>query len=140
VIILDTNVLCELTRRAPDPGVVAWLDELPAADVATTAITVAELLYGVSRLHDGQRKTRLAVAVQGMIREDLAGRVEPFDDAAAHHYAVVVRDREQIGHPIAMADACIAAICLSRRCQLATPNVKDFADTGVGLINPWQAR
>jgi len=55
VIILDTNVISELTRPAPDPGVIAWLDSLPAGEAAITAITAAELLYGVRRIPDGRR-------------------------------------------------------------------------------------
>ena len=57
MIVLDTNVISELTRRAPAPGVLSWLDSLTAAEVATTAITAAELLYGLARMPDGHGKT-----------------------------------------------------------------------------------
>jgi toxin FitB len=139
VIILDTNVLSELIRPVPDQTVLAWLDAVPAVEVATTAITAAELLYGVARLPEGQRRTALTAAVHAMLAEDLAGRVEPFDDRAANRYAMVVTRRERLGLPIGMADAQIAAICLSRTCVLATRNTKDFTDTDVELINPWEA-
>jgi hypothetical protein len=56
VIVLDTNVISELTRQAPEPGVISWLDSLPAAELATTVISAAELLYGVARLPSGHRK------------------------------------------------------------------------------------
>src|SRR5262249_50393676 len=97
---LDTNVLSELTRHAPDPAVPAWLDGLPAEEVGTTAITAAELLYGVSRLPDGRRKAALVDAVYGLLRDDLADRVEPFDQAAAVCYADLVAERERLGRPI----------------------------------------
>ncbi len=58
MIALDTSLLSELTRQAPDTTVLVWLDSLPAAEVRTTAITAAELLYGVARLPRGRRKTR----------------------------------------------------------------------------------
>lgn len=137
MIILDTDVLSELVRPDPEPNVVAWLDSLPAAEVATTAITAAELLYGVARLPDGRRRAAFAETIDAMIKEDFRGRVEPFDGLAAEQYATVVVGREHKGRPISMADAQIAAICRARRATLATRNTDDFADTGIGLINPW---
>lgn len=138
MIILDTNVLSELIRGVPDPAVLAWLDALPGAEVSTTAITAAELLYGVARLPEGRRRTALTEAVRAMLAEDFAGRVEPFDGVAATHYAAVVTGRERLGRPIDAADAQIAAICRARSAVLATRNTKDFAETGVELINPWR--
>lgn len=75
MILLDTNVLSELIRREPDEAVTQWLDSLDAATVATTAITAAELLYGVARLPAGRRKEQLSEAIRGLIEEDLNGRV-----------------------------------------------------------------
>ncbi|MCI2420719.1 type II toxin-antitoxin system VapC family toxin [Saccharopolyspora sp. K220] len=140
MIILDTNVLSEVARQAPDADVLAWLDSLPAAEVATTAITAAELLYGVTRLPDGHRKSSLTAAVHALVNDDFHGRVEPFDAPAAAQYAVVVGEREKLGLPISAADAQIAAICRARQATLATRNTKDFEETGIELVNPWHAR
>ncbi|WP_433871374.1 type II toxin-antitoxin system VapC family toxin [Saccharopolyspora sp. CA-218241] len=137
MIVLDTNVLSEITRRSPDPRVVAWLDSLPTAEVATTAITAAELLYGVTRLPDGHRKSSLTAAIHALINEDFHGRVESFDAPAAAEYAAVVIERERLGRPISAADARIAAICRARRAVLATRNIEDFDETGIELVNPW---
>jgi predicted nucleic acid-binding protein len=138
VILLDTNVLSELIRPEPDAGVTEWLDSLDAATVATTAITAAELLYGVARLPAGRRKERLGEAIRGLIEEDFNGRVEPFDATAAVHYADLLSDRERAGRPISAADAQIAAICRKLRATLATRNTSDFEDTGIDLLDPWQ--
>jgi toxin FitB len=137
VIVLDTNVISEITRQAPEPGVISWLDALPVAEVATTAITAAELLYGVARLSSGRRKTELAAAVRELLSDDFAGRVLPFDDRAAPRYADIVSARDQLGRPIGIADAQIAAICRSLDAALATRNITDFDETGIELINPW---
>lgn len=137
MIVLDTNVLSELTRTKPEAAVLAWQDSLPVAEVATTAITAGELLYGVARLPSGRRKTALAEAVHALINDDFAGRVEPFDALAAQAYALVVTDREKIGRPISVADAQIAAICPARGATLATHNTKEFLDTGIELVDPW---
>lgn len=140
MIILDTNVISELARTDPEPGVVTWLDSLPVAEVATTAITAAELLYGVARLPDGRRRAALAETIEVLINEDFRGRLEPFDGLAAEQYAAVVVGREKKGRPISTADAQIAAICRVHGATLATHNIGDFTDTGIGLINPWDAK
>ena len=137
MIILDTNVISELTRQSPEPSVISWLDSLPATQVAITAITAAELLYGVARLPDGRRKAELAEAISAMISDDFRDRVEPFDVGAAGRYATVVAEQDRLGHPIGIADAQIAAICRSLGASLATRNTEDFTDTGIDLINPW---
>jgi toxin FitB len=138
VIVLDTNVISELTRQVPARRVISWLDALTAAEVATTAITAAELLYGVAKMADGRRKTELAAAVHGLLSDDFQGRVLSFDEAAAQRYADIVTGRERLGRPIGMADAQIAAICRTIDAPLATRNTDDFEETGLELINPWK--
>jgi toxin FitB len=139
MIVLDTNVLSELMRRRPTARVVRWVDEQDASGLAITAVTVAELLYGVARRADSARKTKLAVAVDALVREDFAGRVLPFDTAAAEHYADLVADRERQGRPVSVSDGQIAAICRCHGTQLATRNVRDFDATGITVLDPWAA-
>jgi predicted nucleic acid-binding protein len=138
VIVLDTNVISELARQLPDPGMLSWLDSLEAAEVATTAITAAELRYGVARLPDGHRKRELTAVIRGILVEDFHGRVLPFDERASARYAEVVTGRERIGRPIGVADAQIAAICRDSGAILATRNIADFEETGIELVNPWK--
>ncbi len=138
MIILDTNVISELTRQVPDPGVISWVDSLPAEETAITAITAAELRYEVDRMPDGRRKNELSEAVDGIINTDFRGRVEPFDVLAADQYAAVVTARERAGRPISTSDAQIAAICRVLDATLATRNTPDFTDTGINLIDPWK--
>jgi toxin FitB len=139
VIILDTNVISELTRPFPRHGVIAWLDSQPAGETAITAITAAELRYGVRRMPDGRRKTELSEAVNALIDTDFRDRVEPFDVLAADQYADIVATRERAGQPISISDAQIAAICRVMNAALATRNTSDFTGTGVNLISPWKA-
>ena len=139
MIVLDTNVLSELMRRRPAARVVRWVDEQDASALAITAVTVAELLYGVARLADGARKTELTGAVDALVREDFAGRVLPFDAAAAAHYAELVAERERQGRPISISDGQTAAICRSHGAALATRNLRDFDATGIAVRDPWTA-
>jgi predicted nucleic acid-binding protein len=138
VIVLDTNVISELTRQVPEPGVISWLDSLPAEEVGTTAVTAAELLYGVTRMPAGRRKTELAEAVRGLLGDDFRDRVLPFDEHCASRYADIVCGREALGRLIGVADAQIAAICRTAEATLATRNTDDFSGTGIELINPWK--
>lgn len=137
MIVLDTNVISELARPVPEDSVVAWVNV--QHEVAVTAMTVAELLYGVARLPDGARKLRLAEGLREMIDERLAGNVLSFDRTAASHYAAIVADRDRVGRPIGVADGQIAATCRARGATLATPNVRDFEGVGVTVVNPWTA-
>lgn len=139
MIILDTNVVSELIRATPDPGVRAWVNSRPSTQVATTAVTAAELHYGVARLPVGQRRQRLAATVSALLNDVLRGRVVPFDERAARRYADVVTGREHAGRPIEVLDAQIAAICRELGAVLATRNIKDSEGTRVELVDPWQA-
>ncbi len=96
------------------------------------------MLHGIARLPAGKRKDLLDEAIHGLIEDDLGGRVEPFDAAAAARYAALVSDRDKAGRPISMADAQIAAICLDLGATLATRNTSDLQDTGIDLLDPWQ--
>lgn len=137
MIVLDTNVLSELIRSRSEARVVDWVDEQDAQLLAVTSITVAELLYGVARLADGARKTKLSAAVQALVRDDFSGRVLAFDGPAAERYAELVAERERNGRPISVADAQIAAICRHHDATLATRNTRDFDSTGIGIVDPW---
>jgi predicted nucleic acid-binding protein len=137
MIILDTNVLSELMRANPDENVLAWLDSQNSQDLYTTAITVAELLYGVARLAHGRRKTALRGAIETMLDGELAGKILPFDGDSARRYAMLVAECESHGRPISSADAQIAAVCHAHDAVLATRNGRDFETTGVPIIDPW---
>lgn len=137
MIVIDTNVLSELIHPNGDARVVAWVDQRPADQFHLTAVTTAELRYGIARLPEGRRRTALGERAEQVIGGDFAGRVLPFDDNAAVAYAAVVAAREVLGRPISMADAQIAAICRAVGADLATRNVKDFAFLDIRVLNPW---
>jgi toxin FitB len=139
MIVLDTNVLSETWRPAPSPKVLAWMRSQPMSALFTTTITEAELFYGIALLPDSKRRRALEAAVSLIFAEDLAGRVLPFDSAAAREYATIAAARRHAGRPIAEADAQIAAIARSRGAAVATRNGEDFAGCGVTVVSPWEA-
>lgn len=138
MIVLDTNVVSELMRAAPAPSVLGWFASFRASELWITAITAAELRFGAGRLPSGRRRDQITAAVEGLLEADFRGRVLPFDAAASVSYADLVVARERSGRPLAFPDAQIAAIAVTRGAALATHNVRDFADLGLSLINPWE--
>lgn len=138
MITLDTNVVSELLRPAPEQRVVAWLAGLDGAGVYLTTITEAELRLGVAILPEGRRRDELAEMIDRIIREDFAGRILPFDSRAAEAFAAIAAARRAIGRPILHADCQIAAIARVHGASVATRNMPDFTDCGIDLINPWK--
>lgn len=139
MIVLDTNVVSELLREARSPAVVHWVNQLPASATFITAITKAELLYGVGLMPAGRRRNELEQAIAMVLGRHFAGRVLPFDSEAAEHFPRIVLRRRGVGRPIEQPDAQIASIALAQGAELATRNVRDFSDTGLTLIDPWSA-
>lgn len=122
-------------RDNPDPAVLAWAET--AGQLHTTAITLAEVEYGIARVPANHRKDHITAAATDVFA-DFHDLILPFDVRAAHRYASMVVARETSGHPIASADAQIAAICAIRKATLATRNTRDFESTGVELVDPGQ--
>jgi predicted nucleic acid-binding protein len=137
MIVLDTNVVSELMRATPAPAVLAWLQQTSSTGLYTTAVTAAEIRYGIARLPEGRRRQDLHQAANEIFAA-FPRQVLPFDLAAATAYADVVASRERDGNPISGFDAQIAAICRSQAATLATRNAKDFTDTGIAVIDPWR--
>jgi predicted nucleic acid-binding protein len=139
MIVLDTNILSELMRPTPSPAVESWVSAQPASGMFISAVTEAELRYGLALLPDGQRQRRLLAQAEAMLAEDFAGRILPFDSAAAVAYAPIAAGRRLAGRPISQADAQIAAIAASRGAAIATRNVSDFDGCGIMVLDPWAA-
>jgi len=137
LIILDTNVVSELARPVPDARVLEWLGAQPPGDVFLSAVTEAELRYGVAILPEGRRRNELAVALDNFIGGEFAGRALPFDSFAAQAYATIAAERRTAGRPIAPFDAQIAAIARSLGASVATRDAGGFEGTGIELIDPW---
>ena len=133
-VVLDTNVVSELSRPHPNPNVVAFLHSTP--NTLLTAITVAELRYGVAKMDGGRRRLELTETVERAIAA-YAGRILALDEHATGAFAQVVSVRMAAGRPISYPDAQIAAICMSRGLTLATRNLKDFEGLPLALADPW---
>lgn len=137
MIVLDTNVLSEPLKAAPAEKVVDWLDNQSAETLYITAVTRAELWFGVLRLPNGKRKTALAAGVERVL-ELFHGHTLDFDSAAADTLAQIAADCEKKGKRALAPDAYIAACAAARGFAVATRNVSHFEHLGVRVIDPWR--
>jgi len=138
--ILDTNVVSELIRKAPDSAVEAWAGKHALEDLFFSAVGEAELRYGAAILPAGRRRASLVSNIEAMLRDAFGDRVLPFDSNAARAYAEIAAMRRSAGRPVPPADCQIAAIAHSRGMAVATRNVSDFEDIDVEVVNPWTAK
>ena len=136
-LLLDTNVVSELLRPSPNPAVESWVAARLASELYFSAVGEAELRYGVAMLPEGQRKSALATAIEGIMREDFEDRILPFDSNAARAYANIAAAHRAAGRTVTTADCQIAAIAHSRAMTVATRNVRDFEDIGIEVVDPW---
>jgi toxin FitB len=137
LVILDTNVVSELTRLEPSRHVINWLDGQDEDDVFITAITKAEIIYGLEVMDAGRRRFQLEAKYRILFETRFLGRVLPFDGEAAHPFARFAASARKRGRTHSMGDLRIAAIASSNYASLATRNLDHFEHLGLELINPW---
>ena len=138
MIVLDTNVVSELTKAWPDPLVIAWMNSQILENLFITAITLAEMRFGIMILPEGKRREQLGSALSRSVAL-FEGRIAPFDMLAADAYASLASSARTIGHGLPMADGYIAAIAVSREFTLATRDAALLRIADISAINPWDA-
>ena len=137
MIILDTNLISELWKVDPNPGVLDWIDAQAVATLYLSAITVAELRYGLATMTEGKRRTIYRTRLEHEVVPVLSGRVLPFDLDASEAYAGLVA--RAAGKTIGEADGYIAATAATHRLMVATRDTRPFEVAGLNTINPWRA-
>jgi predicted nucleic acid-binding protein len=134
--LLDTCLLSELVKTVPEPSVTDWVGQRKAPDLFVSALTIAELHRGVTKLAVSKRRSELADWLQAL-EVSFENQMLPFTHVTAHVWAEMSAQSEAQGRPLAMMDSFIAATALANGLTLVTRNVKDFATTGVEIVNPW---
>jgi hypothetical protein len=132
--LIDTNVLSELRRKAPDPRVVAWLQARPRQSLFLSVLTLGEIREGLERVPEPARKQALLDWLEVELPNYFVGRVLAIDAATADRWG---RLMAQAARPLPAIDALLAATALHNDLALVTRNTKDFAGLDVPLINPW---
>jgi predicted nucleic acid-binding protein len=116
-----------------------WLHQQDPSSLCLTAVTVTELAYGIALLPDGARRTDLSSAWE-RLQESWADRVLSIGADEAEVAGALLAARRRVGRPMTLADALIAGVCVTHGFVLAARNVRDFADTPVSLVNPWDSQ
>ncbi len=136
--ILDTNVVSELMRKAPDAKVSRWVEAQPVESLGVSVITLAEIGRGLKRLPVGRRRDELENRFSEFIEKGFRGRVFAFDESAASHYGGIAAGREAAGLHVDAVDLMIAAIAKDIGAAVVTRNTGDFESCGIEVINPWE--
>lgn len=135
--VLDTCFLSEFARKAPNAGVIAWLDQQQISDLLITTLTLGELVKGIERLPQGRKRTELETWMANDLLQRFHGRTASFDEAASFVWGRLCARLEEAGLTMPAVDSQIAAICLLRGADIVTRNVGDFIHSGVKVVNPW---
>lgn len=138
MILLDTSVISEPWKPLPDPRVLAWIDAQVIETLFLSAVTIAELRFGIGVMPAGRRRSVLHERLEQEVLPLFAGRVLSFDLAASQSCAELMVQARSEGRAIGKADGYIAAIAASRGYAVASRDVSPFEAAGVRVLNPWE--
>ncbi len=136
--LLDTCVISELVSVRPSPDVLEWMANVETTRLFLSALTIGEIKRGIVRLPASKRRSTL----ESWLEQDLSlrfhGRILPLDMPVMLTWGQLVGELEGKGRPLPAIDSLIAATALHYQLRLVTRNEKDFANTGVNVLNPWR--
>ncbi|UXS05491.1 type II toxin-antitoxin system VapC family toxin [Agrobacterium tumefaciens] len=139
MILLDTNVISEPWKPAPDPAVLTWLDAQAIETLFISAISIAELRFGIASMPVGKRQAILHDRLESEVLPLFDGRILPFSVGTSHFYAALMADGRKSGKAIARADGYIAATAAENHLAVVTRDTSPFEAAGLRVINPWVA-
>jgi len=137
--LLDTNVPSELTRPQSDPHVEKWLDDADDEQLFFSVVSLGEIFKGLTVLPESKRRQQLQQWVEETLRPWFEGRVLPVSEDIAERWGILVGECQVKGRALKVADGLIAATALEHDLTVVTRNVRDFADLGIPVLNPWSA-
>lgn len=137
MILLDTNVISEPWKPAPEEQVVAWLNAQAIETLFLSAITVAELRFGIAAMPLGKRQNILRDRLEGEVLPYFSGRILSFDLASSQFYSDLMVRARVSGRAIGISDGYIAATAAANDLGVATRDTSPFEAAGLKVINPW---
>lgn len=138
MILLDTNVVSEITRKQPDTGVIRWLNRQPALSIWMSSVSIFEVRFCLDVMAPGRHRDYLEEAFNAFCAQVVENRILIFDADAANEAAKLMAARNKRGFSVDLRDTMIAGIALSARAMIATRNTRHFHDLHVPVVNPWQ--
>lgn len=136
MILIDTNVILEPWKPAPAAEVVAWLDAQAIETLVISAISVAELRFGIASMPTGRRQTILRTRLEDEVLPHFVERILPFTLRTSQFYSELMAGARASGRAIGMGDGLIAAIAAERGLVVATRDTSPFKAAGLKVINP----
>lgn len=137
MIVLDTNVVSETMRPAPSPAVIAWLNGQDLPTLYLTAVSLAELRFGIARLDEGRSKADLSERLDRMLDHVFQGRILPFTAATAQAFADRMAAARRNGRAVGFQDGMIAACVAASGFSIATRDTSPFEAMGLQVVDPW---
>lgn len=139
MILIDTNVISELWKVEPNPDVLAWIDAQAVETLYLSAVTVAELRFGLATMPQGKRRTIYQERLEKEVLPTFTGRVLSFDLDASQAYADLMARAKAEGKAIGKEDGYIAATASVYGLMVATRDISPFEAAGLKIVNPWEA-
>lgn len=136
-LLLDTNVLSEVTKPSPDTNVLEWLDRLDEDRTFISVVSIAEIRRGVALMDEGRRRDALTDWLARELTQRFEQRVLPVDEAVALAWGDLMGIAKRRGRGLSSMDGLIGATAIAQSLTLATRNIKDFDGFGIDLYNPW---
>lgn len=137
--LLDTCVLSEFTKRQPQPEVVQWLAQANEQALFLSVLSVGEIQRGIERLAESRRKDELRQWLEQALLPRFADRLLPLNAEIMLLWGTLTARQESQGRKMSAFDSLIAATALFHHLTLVTRNEADFANSGVTIVNPWDA-
>jgi len=135
--LLDTCLISEMVSKQPSQQVLDWLDAQVPESLFISMITIGEIAKGISKMPSSKRKESLITWLNENLPNRFKHRILSIDFSTMVLWGNLVGQLEQNGRPLPAMDSLIAAIALQNSLSLVTRNEKDFAGTGVVIVNPW---
>jgi toxin FitB len=135
--LLDTNIPSELMRSAPEQKVQDWLAAQDIHTVFLSVVSLDEMESGFAILRDAARRARLEASLARHLAHLFSGRVLPVTQSIAVRWGRLDGMRRTAGQPSVRLTASSPPTALEHNLSLVTRNVKDFADLGITVVNPW---
>jgi predicted nucleic acid-binding protein len=136
-LLLDTNVLSEVTRPRPDEGVLRWLHGLDEDRTLISIISIAEIRRGVALMDAGRKRDALDEWLTHDLPQRFENRMLPVEAPIALAWGDLMALAKRSGRGLTSMDGLIAATAVAYQLTLATRNTKDFEGFGIHIIDPW---
>jgi toxin FitB len=135
--LFDTNVLSELRRPTPEPKVLAFVAAQPLSRIFVSAVTIAEIRFGIELVGDAIRRAELHEWLTHKVRPMFDGRILPISEDVMFRWRLMVEEGRRTGHTFSQPDLIIAATAFHHGLTVVTRDVRDYQRARVPVLNPW---